>query len=180
MYLPADGSCRKKIYTKIKKHRSTGSYKLLRRRNYLEKRMHIRLRSHRLYRILRLCHIRAISIHFSRRYISTVALAIRRGAGVGVLWFHCLRTRGAAQFAVVARSRQFFFHVVHQSGQRRFGQLRRIWRTVRMRHESFHSCVRRYNVHPVVLSVQYVHDLQQCKLFYRWDTFGTMRNKPER
>lgn len=120
--------------------------------------MHIRLRRYGLYRVLRLRDVGTSHVRV-RVVISRVALAIRRGSGVGLL--HLLQTTRAKKIAVVlAGSRQLFLHVI-QTGERQFRKLRRVRRAIRVRHEAFHTRVRRYHIHPIVFSIKHVHYLQK-------------------
>ena len=131
--------------------------------------MYIGLRWYSLDWILRLSHIRTIDVNISCCDISRVALTIGCRASIRMLWFHCLQTCGTRQIAIIViRSRQFFFHVIHKSRQCWLCQLWCIRSAIRMGNKTFHSSIRSYNVHPIVLSVQNIDNLQWNNFYKLW------------
>lgn len=162
MYLPADGSCglrHEHLRCNFLTDDWSGHSEAV--KSYLEEGVHVRLRRYGLYGVLGLGHVGAIDVDVRGGDVSRVALAIGRRPGVGLLRLRRLQATAAEQIAiVVAGPRQLFLHVV-QAGERQFRQLRRVRRAIRVRHESLHTRVGRYHVHPVVFPVKHVHYLKR-------------------
>lgn len=130
---------------------------------YLEEGMYVRLRGYSLYRILRLRYIGTINIHVSSGdIISRITLTIWRWTCVSLLSFNCLRTTRAKDIAIIfAGTRQFLLHIIRQTGECQFCELRRIRCAKRMRYKAFHTCVGYYYVYPIVFSIKDVYYLQR-------------------